>query len=93
MIGLFVGTINTKDDDDPERTDTSNSAITGDDFRDCAWHRYYPELPLWAYGFKNDWDRVWDYYEWTCNYFDDVDRFEDSQDPSNIVETNGFGEV
>ena len=48
---------------------------------------------MWAYGFKNDWDKVWDYYQWTCNYYKDVDRFEDSSDPSNIVEPNGFGEV
>ena len=93
LIGLFVGTIDPSDDDDPERTATT-SATTGDDFRDCAWHRYYPELPMFAYGFKNDWDRVWDYYEWTCNYYKDVDRFEESSEyPSNVDEINGFGEV
>lgn len=34
LIGLFVGTIDPLDDDDPNRTAT-DSATIGDDFRDC----------------------------------------------------------
>ena len=93
LIGLFVGTIDPTDDDDPNRT-ASTDPIEGDDFRDCYWIRYYPQLPIWGITFKPEWDRVWDYYEWNCNYYDDSDRW-DGEDPSNVVndDINGFGEV
>ena len=82
LIGLFVGTIDPADDDDPNTTVTPSGTI-GDDFRDCYWNRYYPQLPLWGISFKEEWDMMWDYYEWNCNYYDDEDRWE-LEDPSNV---------
>jgi len=50
-------------------------------------------LPIWGATFKPEWDRVWDYYEWNCNYYDDADRW-DGEDPSNVVnDMDGFIEV
>ena len=75
FIGWLVGTLKHSDDDDDRRTDTSSGAIEGDDSMDCQWIRYYPQEKLWGWTFKPEWDRLWDYKDWHCNYYDDPDRY------------------
>jgi len=77
FIGWLVGTSSVKDDDDPDRDEALGDATTGDDLKDCQWIRYYPQLPIWSYTFKPEWDMLWDYYDWTCNYYEDIERFEE----------------
>ncbi len=89
---MFLNTIATDDDDDPSRTATS-SVVIGDDLRDCFWTRYYPQLPIWGISFKQEWDRVWDYYEWNCNYYDDTDRWEEEAGNVENEVVNGMGEL
>ena len=95
FIGLFYNTIDTADDDDKGRT-ASTTAVSGDDALDCDWVRYYPQLPFWGISFKQEWDRVWDYYEWDCNYYNDAERWDgEGENPDSMVgeDVNGFGEV
>ena len=41
---------------------------------------------------KEEWDRVWDYVEWECNWWDDVDRFDDEFADAEDDVINDFGE-
>ena len=89
LIGWMVGTSKVTDDDDP--SGDPDNAITGDDLKDCSWVRYYPQLPLYALTAKEEWDRLWDYREWSCNYYNDSGRW--TEEENNGTEINGFGDI
>ena len=93
FIGWMVGTSSVKDDDDAGRDLTVYpDATIGDDLKDCQWVRYYPQLPLWSITALPKYDKIWDYYDWTCNYYDDVERDWDAELEWDD-DVNGFGEV
>ena len=37
-------------------------------------------------------DKIWDYYDWTCNYYGDSDRYAD-ENVERDAEINGFGDA
>ena len=46
--------------------------IQGGDPYDCVWRRYYPRTPVYNLSVLDQADLIYDYYPWTCTYYDDL---------------------